>query len=80
MNDAGTDTAPRPALGVEDEDTLPRTEALDSTAVETEELPETPGSVQPADAPDFTDQAAAVNAPAAADDANDNGDRHDGLK
>lgn len=79
-NDAGTDTAPRPALGVEDEDTLPRPEVLDSSAADTEELPEVPASGQPAEAPDATGQAAAVDATAAADGVNDSGDRHDGLK
>ena len=75
MNDAGTDTAPRPA--VEDEDTLPRTEVLDSAAVDTEELPEVPGAGEPADAPDPADLASAGAAPDAVDE---NEDRHDGLK
>ncbi|MCY1251840.1 hypothetical protein D9M72_656920 [compost metagenome] len=75
MNDAGTDTAPRPAAGVEDEDTLPRAQALDSTEVQditevdTEELPEAPGDVLPADAPD-----------PASDSVTDTEGRHDGLK
>ncbi|MCY1233328.1 hypothetical protein D9M72_458660 [compost metagenome] len=69
MNDAGTDTAPRPAAGVEDEDTLPRAQVPDSTEVDTEELPEAPGAVLPADAPD-----------SANDSVTDTEGRHDGLK
>lgn len=92
MNDAGTDTAPRPAVGVEDEDTLPRhqvavgteeldsTEVLDSSEVDTEELPEAPGAVQPADAPLSAEPAAADAAESVDNSLPDDEGRHDGRK
>jgi len=81
INDVGTDTAPRPAVEVEDEDTLPRsqvvdnTDMVDSSEVDTEELPEAPGLVQPADAPVSAEKSAGT-----ADAVSDDEDRHDGGK